>query len=51
VLKSPSAGTLTEKDPNMIDAVEFTARQLTSNAGLFLLLENTWNNGIFEWID
>jgi len=35
----------------MIDTVEFTARQLTSNAGLFLLLENTRKNGIFEWID
>lgn len=35
----------------MIDTIEFTARQLTSNAGLFLLLGNTRKNGVFEWID
>lgn len=35
----------------MIDTVEFTARQLTLNAGLLLLLENTRKNGVFEWID
>jgi hypothetical protein len=51
VLKSRTALTLAEQDPNVIDRIEFTARQLTSNAGLFLLLENTRENGIFEWID
>jgi len=35
----------------MIDRIEFTARHLTSNAGLLLLLENTRKNGIFKWID
>jgi len=35
----------------MIDRIEFTARHLTSNAGLLLLLENTRKNGIFEWIN
>jgi hypothetical protein len=35
----------------MIDRIEFTARHLTSNAGLLLLLENTRKNGVFEWID
>ncbi|MBM3138380.1 MAG: IS1380 family transposase [Chloroflexi bacterium] len=35
----------------MIDRIEFTARHLTSNAGLLFLLENTRKNGIFEWID
>jgi hypothetical protein len=35
----------------MIDRIEFTARYLTSNAGLLLLLENTRKNGVFDWID
>ena len=35
----------------MIDRIEFTARHLTSNAGLLLLLENTRKNGVFDWID
>ena len=35
----------------MIDRIEFTARHLTSNAGLLLLLENTRKNDVFEWID
>ena len=35
----------------MINKIEFSARNLTSNAGLLLLLENTRNNGIFELID
>ena len=35
----------------MIDHIEFTARHLTSNAGLLLLLENTRKNGVFDWID
>ena len=32
----------------MINKIEFKAKNLTSNAGLFLMLENTKNNGIFE---
>lgn len=51
MLKSAKVHTFAELDPNMIDTVEFAARQLTSNAGLFLLLENTRKNGVFEWID
>jgi hypothetical protein len=35
----------------MINKIEFSARNLTSNAGLFLLLEHTRNNGIFDLID
>jgi hypothetical protein len=36
---------------NLINKIDFTAKNLTSNAGLFLLLENAKNNGIFELID
>lgn len=35
----------------LINKIDFTAKNLTSNAGLFLLLENAKNNGIFELID
>ena len=35
----------------MINKIEFSARNLTSNAGLFLLLEHTSENGIFDLID
>ena len=35
----------------MINKIEFSARNLTSNAGLFLLLEHTGKNGIFDLID
>ena len=35
----------------MIHKIDFTAKNLTSNAGLFLLLENVKTNGIFELID
>ena len=35
----------------MINKIDFAAKNLTSNAGLFLLLENAKNNGIFELID
>ena len=35
----------------MINKIDFTAKNLTSNAGLFLLLENAKNNGISEIID
>ena len=35
----------------MINKIEFKAKHLTSNAGLFLMLENTKNNGIFEMIE
>jgi hypothetical protein len=35
----------------MINKIEFSARNLTSNAGLFLLLEQTNKNGVFDLID
>ena len=35
----------------MIHKIVFAARNLTSNAGLFLLLENAKANGIFDLID
>ena len=35
----------------MINKIEFKPKNLTSNAGLFLMLENTKNNGIFEMIE
>ena len=35
----------------MINKIEFSARNLTSNAGLLLLLEHTGKNGFFDLID
>ena len=35
----------------MINKIEFSARNLTSNAGIFLLFENAKTNGILELID
>jgi hypothetical protein len=35
----------------MINKIEFSAKNLTSNAGLLLLLEQTNKNGIFDLID
>jgi hypothetical protein len=35
----------------VINKIDFVAKNLTSNAGIFLLLENAKNNGIFELID
>jgi len=35
----------------VINKIDFLAKNLTSNAGIFLLLENAKNNGIFELID
>lgn len=35
----------------MINKIDFVAKNLTPNAGIFLLLENAKNNGIFELID
>jgi len=35
----------------MINKIEFKAKNLTSNAGHFLMLENTKNNGIFEMVE
>ena len=35
----------------MINKIEFSAKNLTSNAGLFLLLEHANKNGVFDLID
>ena len=35
----------------MINKIDFAAKNLTSNAGIYLLLENAKANGIFELID
>jgi hypothetical protein len=35
----------------MINKIDFNAKKLTSNAGLFLLLENAKSNGIFDLIE
>ena len=35
----------------MINKIDFAAKNLTSNAGLFLMLENAKTNGIFELIE
>jgi hypothetical protein len=40
-----------KKDLMLINKIDFAAKNLTSNAGLFLLLENAKTNGIFELID
>jgi hypothetical protein len=39
------------KDVEVINKIEFSARNLTSNAGLLLLLEHTSKNGIFNLND
>ena len=35
----------------MVSKIDFNAKNLTSNAGLFLLLEYAKSNGIFELIE
>jgi hypothetical protein len=35
----------------VINIIEFSAKNLTSNAGLFLLLEHANKNGVFDLID
>ncbi len=40
-----------KKDLILINKIDFSVRNLTSNAGLFLLLESAKTNGIFELID
>ena len=42
---------MAKRDLILINKIDFAAKNLTSNAGLFLLLENAKNNGIFELID
>ena len=40
-----------KRDLIVTNKIDFAARNLTSNAGLFLLFENAKTNGIFELID
>ena len=40
-----------KRDLIVINKIDFAAKNLTSNAGLFLLLDNAKNNAIFEIID
>jgi hypothetical protein len=40
-----------KRDLIVINKIGFAAKNLTSNAGLFLLLKNAKSNGIFELID
>ena len=35
----------------MVNKIDFKAKNLTSNAGIFLLFENAKRNGIFELIE
>lgn len=35
----------------MVNKIDFKAKNLTSNAGIFLLLESAKNNGIFDLIE
>jgi hypothetical protein len=51
MLKFEGEKTTTKRDLIVINKIDFTARNLTSNAGLFLLLKNIKANGIFELID
>lgn len=40
-----------KRDLIVVNKIDFAARNLTSNAGLLLFLENAKNDGIFERID
>ena len=51
MLKFEGEKTTTKRDLIVINKINFAARNLTSNAGLFLLFENAKANGIFELID
>jgi len=42
---------LYSKDVAVINKIEFAAKNITSNAGLFLLLEHANKNGVFNLID
>jgi len=51
MLKFEGEKTSTKRDITVINKIDFAAKNLTSNAGLFLMLENAKTNGIFELID
>ena len=40
-----------KRDLIVINKIDFAAKNLTSNAGIFLLFENAKTNGVFELID
>jgi hypothetical protein len=40
-----------KRDLIVINKIDFAVKNLTSDAGLFLLLENAKTNGVFELID
>ncbi len=40
-----------KRDLIVINKIDFVAKNLTSNAGIFLLFENAKTNGVFELID
>jgi hypothetical protein len=51
MLKFEGEKTTTKRDLIVINKIDFAARNLTSNVGLYLLFENAKANGIFELID
>jgi hypothetical protein len=51
MLKFEGEKTTTKRELILINKIDFAAKNLTSNAGLFLLFENAKANGIFELID
>ena len=51
MLKFEREKTTTKRDITVINKIDFAAKNLTSNAGIYLLLENAKANGIFELID
>jgi hypothetical protein len=51
MLKFDGEKTTTKRDSIMINKIDFAAKNLTLNTGLFLLFKNTKANGIFELID
>jgi hypothetical protein len=51
MLKFEEEKTTMKRDVTVINRIDFAAKNLTSNAGIYLLLENGKVNGIFELID
>jgi hypothetical protein len=51
MLKFEAGKTTTKRDLIVINNIDFIAKNLTLNAGLFFLFEYAKTNGIFELID
>ena len=51
ILKIEIKSIFVVKDVEVIHSIVFAARNLTSNVGMFLLLENVKANGIFDLIN